>query len=57
MIPACQDETSKRPAETNFTLQLHVEITFRPGKAGQFSNYYFITLNIICMPFLWIIFL
>ena len=34
MIPACRDKISTRPAETDFTLRLHVEITFRPGKAG-----------------------
>ena len=34
MIPACRDETSTRPTGTDFTLRLHVEIKFRPGKAG-----------------------
>ena len=38
MIPACQDEIWNRPVETDFTLQLHVEIKFRPGKEGQFST-------------------
>ena len=42
MIPACRDEISTRPAETDFTLGLHVEIKFRPGKAGQFSTWYLI---------------
>ena len=42
MIPACQDEISTRPAETDFTLRLHEEIKFRPGKAGQFSTRYLI---------------
>ena len=40
MIPGCRDEISTRPAETDFTLQLHVEIKFRPGKARQFSTWY-----------------
>ena len=39
MIPACRDEISTRPAETDFTLRLHVENKFRPGKAGQFSTW------------------
>ena len=54
MIPACRDETSTRPAETDFTPRLHVETKFRPGKTGQFPTYYLILLNIICMHFLWI---
>ena len=33
MIPACRDEISTSPAEADFTLRLHVEIKFRPGKA------------------------
>ena len=28
MIPTCRDEISTRPAETDFTRQLHVEIKF-----------------------------
>ena len=32
MIPDCQDEISTRLAGIDFTLQLHVEIKFRPGK-------------------------
>ena len=52
MIPACWNEISTRPAETDFTSRLHVEIKFRPAKAGQFSTCYFIILNIICMHFL-----
>ena len=40
MIPVCRDEISPRPAGTDLTLQLHVEIKFRPGKAGQFSTWY-----------------
>ena len=38
MIPVCRDETSPRPAGTDLTLRLHVEIKFRPGMAGQFST-------------------
>ena len=38
MIPVCRDETSTRPSGKNFTLQLHLEIKFRPDKAGQFST-------------------
>ena len=56
MIPTCRDEISTRPAETDFTTRLHVEIKFRPGKTGQFSTCYLIILNIICMHFLWIFF-
>ena len=40
MIPVCQNEISTRPAGTDFILQLHAEIKFRPGKAGQFSTWY-----------------
>ena len=40
MIPACQNEISTRPAEADFTLRLHVEIKFRPGKVGQFPTWY-----------------
>ena len=42
MIPACRDEISIRPAQTDFTLRLHVEIKFRPGKVRQFSTWYLI---------------
>ena len=38
MIPVCQDEISPRPAETDLIIRLHVEMKFRPGKAGQFST-------------------
>ena len=40
MIPVCRDETSTGPAKIDFTLRLHVEIKFRPGKARQFSTGY-----------------
>ena len=49
MIRACRDEISTRPAETDFTLQLHVEIKFCPGKAGQFSTWYLI--RFVCIFF------
>ena len=42
MIPACRDEILTRPAKTDFTLRLHTEIKFRPGKTGQFSTWYLI---------------
>ena len=38
MIPVCRDEISTRPAGRDLTLRLHVEIKFRPGRAGQFST-------------------
>ena len=41
MIPVCQDEISTRPPWEYLTLRLHVKIKFRPGKAGQFSTWYF----------------
>ena len=40
MILVCRDEISFRPAWTDLTLRLHVEIKFRPGKAGQFSAWH-----------------
>ena len=40
MIPVCLDEISPRPAGTDLTLRLHLEIKFRPGKAGQFSTWH-----------------
>ena len=47
MIPAGRDEISIPPAETSFTLGLHVEIKFRPGKAGQFTTWYLIRFTCI----------
>ena len=38
MIPVCREEISNRPAETDFTLRLHEEIKFHPGKAAQFPT-------------------
>ena len=40
IIPVCRDEISPHPAGTDITLRLHVEIKFRPGKAGQFSTWH-----------------
>ena len=54
MIPACWDEISTRPAETDFTLQLHVEIKLRPGKAGQFSTWYLIRFACIFFGFFFV---
>ena len=54
MIPACRDEISTRPAETDFTLRLHVEIKFRPGKAGQFSICYSIRFTCIFLGFFFV---
>ena len=54
MISACRDEISTRPAETDFTLWLHVKIKFRPGKAGQFSTWYLISFACIFFGFFFI---
>ena len=51
MISACHDEILTRPAEADFTLQLHVEIEFRPGKAGQFSTLHWIRFASIFFGF------
>ena len=50
MIPVCRDEFSTRAAGTDFTvrLRLHVEIKFRPGKAGQFS----IDIKFFCLSYI-----
>ena len=40
MIPVCRDEISPHPPGMDLTLRLHVEIKFRPGKAGQLSTWY-----------------
>ena len=40
MIPVYWDEISPRPDGADVTLRLHVEIKFRPGKAGQFSAWH-----------------
>ena len=54
MIRACRDEISVGPAETDFTLRLHVEIKFRPGKAGQFSTWYLIRFADIFFGFFFV---
>ena len=54
MFPACRDEISTRPAETDFTLRLHVEIKFRPGKAGQFSTWDLIKFECIFFGFFFV---
>ena len=51
---ACQDKTSTHPAGTDFTLQLHVEIKFRPGKARQFFTWYFLRFECIFFVFFYI---
>ena len=51
MVPACRDEISTRPAETDFTLQLHAEIIFRLAKAGQFSTWHLIRFACIFFEF------
>ena len=40
MISVCLGETSSRPAETDLTLRLRVEIKFCPGISGQFSTWH-----------------
>ena len=54
MIPACRDENSTCPVEADFTLRLHVEIKFRPGKAGQFSTWYLIRFACIFFEFFFV---
>ena len=54
MIPASRDEISTRPAETDFTLRLHVEIKFRPEKERQFSTCYLIKLACIFFGFFFV---
>ena len=54
MIPAFRNEISIRLAKTDFTLQLHVEIKFRPGKAGQFSTWYLIRIAYLFFGFFFV---
>ena len=54
MIATCRDEISIRPAETDFTLRLHMEIKFGPGKAGQFSTCYLIRFACIFFGFFFV---
>ena len=51
MIPVWQVEISTYPASACFTLQLHVEIKFCHGKAGQFSHWYFFDFFFTSMLF------
>ena len=51
MIPVWRDEISLRPAGTDLTLRLHVEIKFRPGKAGQFSTWHLFRFYAISLNF------
>ena len=43
-----------RPAETDFTLRLHMEIKFCPGKVGQFSIWYLIRFACIFFGFFFV---
>ena len=54
MIPESRDEISTRLAGTDFTLQLRVEIKFRPGKVGQFSTCYLIRFACIFFGFFFV---
>ena len=54
MILACRHGISIRPAETDFTVQLHVEIKFRPGTAGQFYTCYLIRFACIFFGFFFV---
>ena len=54
MIPAYRDKISTCPAETDFTLRLHVEIKFHPGEAGQFSTWYLIRFACIFFGFFFV---
>ena len=47
MSPVCRDKISTRLAGTDITPRLHVEIEFRPGKAGQFSTWHLFRLACI----------
>ena len=54
MTPAWRDEISTSPDETDFNLRLHVEIKFRPSKAGQFSTWYLIRFAYIFFRFFFV---
>ena len=54
IIPASRYEISTRPAKTDFTLQLHVNIKFRSDKAGQFSTWYLIRLACVFFGFFFV---
>ena len=40
MNPVCRDEISTRPAGADFSLRLHRETKFHPGKVEQFSTWF-----------------
>ena len=50
----CRDEISTRPAGADFTLRLHVEIKFHPGKAGQFSTWHLFRFVYIFFEFFFV---
>ena len=54
MIPVCRDGTSTRSGATDFTLLLHMEIQFRPGKVGKLSTLYLFTFACIFFEFFFI---
>ena len=54
MVPVLRDEILTRPAGTGFTVQLHVEIKFGPGKAGQFSTWYLFRFACIFFEFFFV---
>ena len=45
VILVCRDEISVRPAGTDLTVWLHVEIKFCPGKVAQFSTWHLFVWN------------
>ena len=54
MIPVCRDEILTRQTGTDFTLRLHVEIKFCPGKAGQFSTWQLFRVACIFFEFFFV---
>ena len=54
MIPVCLDEISPSPAGTDFTLRLHVETEFCPGKVGQFYAWYLFRFTWIFFEFFFV---
>ena len=51
MIPVCRDEVSHRPAGTNLTLRLHVEIKFVPARRDSFPPGICLDLYAISLDF------
>ena len=49
-----QDKISTRPAGTDFTLRLHVETKFRPGKARQSSIWHLFRFACIFFKFFFV---